>query len=504
MPPRTFDDFRTQVAAVVRQGHFFAPDREIWMARAPGRLDFMGGNVDYTGGMVLQLPIEEAIWVGVQHTGRPTIRVLNPDAEGFGWSDALELPASQIGSRAAIASYCDENENKRWGLYVFGCFHLLHQRYGAFLGSGADLFLVSDLPPNRGLASSAALEVAILKAASAAVGIPLQGVPLAEAAQWVENVVAGSACGIMDQAAIVLGRRGHLLPLLCQPCTPLSPIALPSSLRLWGIDSMAYRATNSAPYETARAAAFMAFAIICRWEGLEPFEEAGTTPTRWIDRRWAGYLSRIQPSEFRMRYEKRLPESIAGQDFLAACGHHLDSLTSVGPQVAYPVRAAARYAVEEMFRIETAKALLSSLDPANPEKTLRLIGELQYQSHFAYSECGLGSSPCDDLVSLARQHGLLGAKMTGGGGGGVVAVLGLPDQEESFRRLAKDYARAQGATPLIFEGSSDGTDLSGLQVLKAGTLSEYADKNRSAASGFEIHDASRGQQNLLSLVPVHR
>ncbi len=72
-----------------------------------------------------------------------------------------------------------------------------------------------------------ALEVATLKAVAAAWGVSLEGISLAMAAQWVENTVVGAACGIMDQAAIVLGRENCLLPLVCQPCQPFSPISLP-------------------------------------------------------------------------------------------------------------------------------------------------------------------------------------------------------------------------------------------------------------------------------------
>ncbi len=77
------------------------------------------------------------------------------------------------------------------------------------------------MPLNKGVSSSAAIEVAVMKAAAAAYGIELAGVELAEACQWAENVIAQSACGIMDQIAVVLGDEGCVLPLVCQPCNPL-------------------------------------------------------------------------------------------------------------------------------------------------------------------------------------------------------------------------------------------------------------------------------------------
>ena len=54
----------------------FEPDSEVVVARAPGRLDVMGGIADYSGALVLQWPIREATCAAVQpHAGaRPADR----------------------------------------------------------------------------------------------------------------------------------------------------------------------------------------------------------------------------------------------------------------------------------------------------------------------------------------------------------------------------------------------------------------------------------------------
>jgi galactokinase len=458
-------NFTDKIAEMIEQGVFFRTMRPAWIARAPGRLDLMGGNVDYTGGLVLQLPLRESVWAAVQPSPEPEIRIFNPDAARFGWETTLEIQTSKISSLKAIAALCERSPGALWGRYVLGAFHLLHQRFGAFANQGANLFLASNLPPNRGVASSAALEIATLKAASAALGIPLDGVALAEAGQWVENVAAHSACGIMDQAAIVLGQQNCLLPLLCQPCSPLAPIRLPQGLRIWGIDSMVSRSTHGKAYETARAAAFIGYQMICQWEGLHPVPEEISGIPRWTDARWNGYLSNIAPSTFRASYERRLPESLSGRDVLRLFDRHLDPFTSVDPDLSYPIRAAVRYASEENLRVETAKTLFEALGNIEFDRTLRLIGELLFQSHLAYAECGLGAAACDDLVTLARRFGFFGAKMTGGGAGGVVAILGHESQEDSLKQLLAEYAAEHGATPYLFEGSSDGVDISGTYVV---------------------------------------
>ncbi len=461
-----------RVAGIVWSNGLFDPSQPAWLARAPGRLDLMGGNVDYTGGLVLQFPLRQAVWAAVQPMVRQSIRIFNPGAAEFGWDTTLEVPVDVLGSLQRIDTFLTYNygAGAQWGRYVLGGFHLLRERYGCFVSLGANVFLASDLPPNRGLASSAALEVANLKAASASVGVDLRGIALAEAAQWVENMAAHSACGIMDQSAVVLGRQDCILPLLCQTCVPFPTIRLPRHLRIWGIDSMAPRSTSGAAYETARAAAFIGYKMICCWEGMEIKQIRDVGIPRWEDSRWSGYLSNLSPSEFRSAYERRLPELMPGGEFLRSFGEHIDPLTAIDPDVCYPVRAAVRYASEENLRIRTAKLLLQDMRPEKTEETLPLLGELLLQSHFAYTECGLGAAACDELVALARRYGFFGAKMTGGGAGGVVAVMGLEDQRDSLMQLATEFAAARGAMPAIFEGSSDGADLCGVEVITTAAL----------------------------------
>ena len=82
------------------------------------------------------------------------------------------------------------------------------------------------------------------------------------------------------------------------------------------------------------------------------------------------------------------------------------------------------------------------------------------QSHASYSACGLGSDGTDALVELVREagveRGLFGAKITGGGSGGTVAVLGRADAEGAVQEIAGRYAEQSGRSPHVFSGSSPG------------------------------------------------
>lgn len=455
--------FKDQVANAVVAHDFFELEKPVWLARAPGRLDVMGGNVDYTGGMVLQSLLREAVWVAAQPRTDDVIRILNPDAAGFDWDIFFTLQTSDLSDLDRLRARFNKEESSRWASYVLGALFFLRSYYGCGDRAGIDLFIASDLPPNKGVSSSAALEVATLKAASAAWETSLDGVALATAGQWIENVAVGAACGIMDQAAIVLGRKDQMLPLLCQPCQPLPLVRLPRGLRIWGIDSMVSRSTTGAAYETARAAAFMGYKLICRYEAFDGRRDTTSEIARWTDARWNGYLSNLTPSEFRARYERRLPEWISGRDFLEEAGEHVDPFTRIHSDTAYPVRSAVRYATEENVRVQMVSALLSA-DPS--DTTVRLIGEILCQSHVAYTECGLGSDACDELVQRALSAGFPGAKMTGGGAGGVVAILGRSGDQGSVERIADEYAAPRGAIPYIFADSSDGVDQFGVRIMR--------------------------------------
>jgi len=121
---------------MIQQGLFFAPEQPVWMARASGRLDFMGGNVDYTGGLVLQFALRETIWAAAQQAPESLVRVQNPGAAQFGWETELTFPTAELASLAAIEDFCRQAPGLYWRRYVLGAFHLstaewqLHCAYG--------------------------------------------------------------------------------------------------------------------------------------------------------------------------------------------------------------------------------------------------------------------------------------------------------------------------------------------------------------------------------------
>src|SRR5215469_17509909 len=323
-PGARMTGFEAKVSELKSSGQFFSCSKPIYISRAPGRLDLMGGNVDYTGGLVFEATIREATWAAVQPREDGRICFWNPQMKREGWRDRVDFELASLSSDEAVRRAVNQGPETRWTAYVLGIFPLLGRKYPERAMAGVNVYIESDIPLNKGVSSSAAIEVAVMKASAAAYGIPLAGVELAEACQWVENVIAESACGIMDQAASVLGDEGYVLPLLCQSCLPQPLVKLPAGLRCWGIDSGVRHAVTGIEYEAARAAVFVGYRIICDRERLPlTLDGAGRIP-RYIEPRWNGYISNIPPSVFRSRHESYLPYVASGAEIQGLGKIHID------------------------------------------------------------------------------------------------------------------------------------------------------------------------------------
>ena len=385
-----------------------------------------------------------------------------------GWQDHVEFALDALTDDAAVRGMVNADPKVRWTAYALGNFFLLKQRYPQAVKTGANVYVNSEVPLNKGVSSSAAIEVAVMKPAARAYGIDLHGIELAEACQWVENVIAESACGIMDQAAATLGDEGYVLPLLCQPCQPFPLVRLPEQLHCWAVDSGVSHAVTGIEYEAARAAAFMGYKLICDWEGLRVTRDASSRIPRFTDARWRGYLSEVTPSVFRSKYELRLPERMPGTEFLREGQFHPDPFTTVRPEIQYRIRNCTRYAIEENQRIQLFVELARGAAAQASEAAYRLMGDLMYQSHYSYTECGLGNEATDLLVELVREQGLAeglyGAKVTGGGAGGTVAILGQRNAKPAFEKVVRAYAQERHIEPYVIDGSSMGADRFGVIV----------------------------------------
>lgn len=461
-------DFIENVLTLKESGSYFSATSPVYISRAPGRLDVMGGNDDYTGGLVFESTIREATFTAAQLRADRQIVLRNITVTEAGWQGDLTLDLDALGYEGSVRAIAGQSDSLRWTAYVLGNLFYLKKKYPRKITTGIQLYMASSVPLNKGVSSSAAIEVSVMKAAAAAYDIDLHGTELALACQWVENVLAESGCGIMDQIAVVAGREGYILPLVCQPCLPETLIQLPEQLQIWGIDSGVSHQVSGIEYEAARAAAFMGYKMICDWEGLAVSMDKSGEVDRYTDPKWQGYLANLSKSEFYEKYEQRLPQQIDKETFLIAHGLHVDPFSPLRDHTAYYVRANTRYAVEENYRVQLFSELSRGASLHASKRSIVLMGELMYQSHFAYTECGLGSRATDFLIELCRkegvENGIYGAKITGGGAGGTVAILAEKKASAVIKHIFDLYVSSGFGIPYLFEGSSDGADAFGIVV----------------------------------------
>ncbi|HEY4424213.1 MAG TPA: galactokinase family protein [Pyrinomonadaceae bacterium] len=394
--------------------HPFAPARRLFnrkpdlvVSRAPGRLDVMGGIADYSGSHVLEFPIAEATFVALQPIKERLLSIVTllddePHHSSFTMSlNDLDGPLEYEAAREFFTN--------SWAAYVAGVFLVLMRERNVSFDSGANILISSRVPPGKGVSSSAALEVAVMQAVTEAFDIKVDGRDKALLCQKVENHVVGAPCGVMDQMTAVFGERDRLLFMLCQPAELKRMITLPPQLMLWGIDSGIRHSVGGADYGTVRAGAFMGTRIIA---DLKP------------DFSRDGYLANISPDEFETEYLDLLPEHI---------------------------RMPTAHPIYENVRVQRFVELLERNEGYDE------LGELMYEAHRSYTALGLNSAGTDLIVELVRKEaGLFGAKITGGGSGGTVAVLSDQTSHAAIDRVVDSYAKETGHQPYVFNGSSPG------------------------------------------------
>ncbi|XP_031375435.1 L-arabinokinase-like isoform X2 [Punica granatum] len=410
-------------------------EEDIFVTRAPGRLDVMGGIADYSGSLVLQMPIREACHVAVQRN--------NP------------------------------SKHRLWK-------HALARQQAKGQGPTPVLQIVSSaVPEGKGVSSSASVEVASMSGIAAAHGLDISPRKLALLCQKVENHIVGAPCGVMDQMTSACGETNKLLAMVCQPAEVLGLVEIPTHIRFWGIDSGIRHSIGGGDYGSVRIGAFMGREMIkstastklsrsfsSTENGLNPDEVEEDGVELLENEASLDYLCNLTPHRYEALYANVLPESIFGEAFLEKYTDHHDTVTVIDPKRAYGVRASARHPIYENFRVKAFKALLTSV---SSDEQLTALGELLYQCHYSYSACGLGSDGTDRLVQLVQemQHWkrpksedgtLYGAKITGGGSGGTVCVVGRNclRSSQQILEVQQKYKAATGYLPFIFEGSSPG------------------------------------------------
>ena len=319
------------------------PAFQVW---APGRVNLIGEHTDYSGGLVLPI----AIQYGIRLAAAPAEREITLESEGYGRGRAVAADGSGPGAAG-------------WARYVQAVAAELADAGRPAVGLTGTIS--SDLPPGAGLSSSAALEVALALALCTVADFELAPLELALLCQRAELRAVGVPCGILDQAACLLGSDERAILLDCHSLDHRL-IHVPPDTGLLIVDSGVPRSLENTAYAERRSELEQALRLV------------GAGRSTDVDTR------------------------------------ALDGLDDV------PKRR-LRHVVTENERVRRFTAALEAGD-------LATAGALLCESHASLRDDYEVSIPeLDLLVDLAVEAGALGARLLGGGFGG--SVLMLVDRE---------------------------------------------------------------------------
>ncbi len=174
----------------------FSPTGSLRLFSCPGRINLIGEHVDYNGGHVLPAAIDRRMYLCISPNEVSKFRLSSQDFDEY-----TEIPID------GINTYTRESEN--WWLYPFGAIVILNRKWT----KGYDMTFMSDIPIGAGMSSSAAIIVVTLFTLTQSENIAMSSDEMALLAQRVEREIIGVRCGIMDQFAIIHGKKNHAIIL---------------------------------------------------------------------------------------------------------------------------------------------------------------------------------------------------------------------------------------------------------------------------------------------------
>lgn len=365
--------------------------------RAPGRVNLIGEHIDYCGLGVLPMAIDRSVDLLLRPRSDSTLSIENvdPDYAPVRFEASPDVEPGTAGS---------------WENYLKAAVHEFSATHGRL--NGFDGVVCADLPSAAGLSSSSALVTAVGVAVHRINALPEDPHRLAEAMARAERFV-GVRGGGMDQAASLLGRRGHALRIDFNPLRT-STVPIPNG---WAM-IVAHSLSRAEKSGKARAA-------------YNRRTEECRTALELISRTVAAELGGTPPETY--------PElrAVRSTDALIALGNSL-----LDP----PVRLRFRHVITEAERVDRAQEALRN-------GNLDAFGEAMTASHESLRTDYAVSSPAlDELVERAMAGGAAGARLTGAGFGG--CALALCDERrrtEVIEALEPFYAERVDRDPVQWD-----------------------------------------------------
>ncbi|MBD5215674.1 MAG: galactokinase [Bacteroidales bacterium] len=282
---------------------------------------------------------------------------------------------------------------QQWARYIFGVCREILKR--GFTVKGFDAVFAGNIPLGAGLSSSAALESCFAFALNDMFNNnAIDKFELARIGQCTEHNYCGVNCGIMDQFASVMGKEGKLIRLDCRSMDyEYYPFA-PEDYELVLLDSRVKHELVDSPYNKRRESCERVAARL----GIDTLRDA-TMPM----------LNAIR-------------SDISAEDYFRA-----------------------KFVIEEKDRV---LAVCDALNAGDYET----VGRMMYETHRGLSQdYEVSCEELDFLNDVARDCGVTGSRIMGGGFGGCTINLVKKSLVEDFVKTAKDrFKEKYGHEPNVY------------------------------------------------------
>lgn len=313
-----------------------------------------------------------------------------------GTSDTIRAYAYDLSEQDEFQ--LDDIPIKRWGKYIFGVCHEMMKR-GVKI-QGFDCVFAGDVPLGAGMSSSAALESCFGFAINDMYNLGFDRFELAKIGQATEHNYVGVKCGIMDQFASCFGKAGSLIRLDCRSLEYEYVPFQPEGYRLVLLNTCVTHELASSAYNKRRASC----------------ENA------------ASYIRKYHPEVELLRDAT------------------IDMLKEVANEVSAEDYMRAEFVIEEIHRMSEA---CDALKKGNYET----VGRKMYETHIGLSrKYEVSCEELDFLNDIARQCGVTGSRMMGGGFGGCTINLVKDELHDGFIKRATDaYEQRFRNKPKVYD-----------------------------------------------------
>ena len=309
-------------------------------------------------------------------------------------TDSVRAFALDLNESAEFGLNEEDKPAQSWACYIFGVCREIQKRGGKI--GGFDTVFAGDVPLGAGMSSSAALESTFAFALNDLYNLGIEKFELARIGQSTEHNYCGVKCGIMDQFASVHGKAGHLMRLDCRSMEfnyfPFDPTKY--GYRLVLVNSCVKHELVGSPYNDRRASCERVAAVL-------------------------------------------------GQEFLR--GATMEQLEAVKDQISEEDYLRARYVIGEEQRVLDVCEALEKGD-------YETVGERMYQTHWGMSrDYEVSCEELDFLATVAKECGVTGSRIMGGGFGGCTINLVKEELYDSFiATVTSAFAEKYGHEPKIY------------------------------------------------------